>query len=116
MKTSDLDQLFDDNWKQILEITRSKGADYASDTDRLSNFKLQAERLGLTPYQIWAVYANKHWDAINAFVRNNGQLESEPIESRIHDIIVYSFLLLGLIQDQRADDALFAKLLTEAPF
>lgn len=99
MTTPELDQLFEDNWKIIRELTRSKGKDYASDVDRLSNFKLQAERLGMTPYQIWAVYANKHWDAINAFVRNNGQLESEPIESRAHDIIVYTFLLLGLIQD-----------------
>jgi hypothetical protein len=100
MTTNELNKLFDENWKLILELTRSKGADYASDLDRLSNFKDNARKLGMTQYQIWGVYANKHWDAINAFIKNDGQLESEPIESRIHDIIVYSLLLLGLIQDK----------------
>ena len=104
MTTPELNQLLEENWAKILELTRSKGADYASDVDRLSNFKLNAERMGLTEYQIWGVYANKHWDAINAFIRNDGQLESEPIESRVHDIIVYSFLLLGLIEDRKKSE------------
>ncbi len=107
MTTNDLDALFDEHFQKITELSRSKGADYASEYDRLSNFKDQAAKLGLTPYQVWAVYANKHWDAINAFVRNNGQLESEPIESRVHDIIVYSFLLLGLIQDKQREEIPF---------
>lgn len=104
MTTPELTQLFEEHLAVIQELTRAKGADYASDADRLSNFKLNGERLGLTEYQIWGVYANKHWDAINAFIRNDGQLESEPIESRVHDIIVYSFLLLGLIKDREAKE------------
>lgn len=103
MTTPQLEQLFSQHWQEIVKLTNSKGKDYASDADRLSNFKDLAEQLGMTPYQIWGVYANKHWLAINAFIRNNGQLESEPIESRVHDIIVYSFLLLGLIQDQNKE-------------
>jgi hypothetical protein len=100
MTTNEFDAMLEENYQEILTLCRTKGADYARDFDRLSNFKDQAAKLGLTPYQVWGVYANKHWDAINSFVRNNGQLESEPIESRVHDIILYSFLLLGLIHDQ----------------
>ena len=58
----------------------------------------------VTPYQVWGIFAGKHVDAINSFIRNNGQVESEPIESRLHDLIVYSFLLLGLIEEQHAED------------
>lgn len=107
MTTNELESIFDETFQTITELSRSKGADYASDADRLSNFKDQAAKLGLTPYQVWAVYANKHWDAINAFVRNNGQLESEPIESRVHDILVYSILLLGLIKDKQREEIPF---------
>jgi hypothetical protein len=103
MTTAELNQLFEKNWAIVQELTRAKGHDYASDVDRLSNFKDNARKLGMTQYQIWGVYANKHWDAVNAFIRNNGQLESEPIEARLHDIIVYSFLLLGLIEDQNKE-------------
>lgn len=101
MNTPQFEQLFSETVADVLTLARSKGKDYSSEYDRLSNFKNQAANLGLTEYQVWAVYANKHWDAINAFVRNDGQLESEPIESRIQDIIVYSILLLGLIQDRK---------------
>lgn len=102
MTYAQFQELFDRHLDEIESLMSTKGHDYTDGKDRLSNFKDQADRLGLTPYQIWAVYANKHWDAINAFVRNNGQLESEPIESRIHDIILYSFLLLGLVADANA--------------
>lgn len=104
MTTKEFDSLLADTLQNTAKLLRDKGADYASDVDRLSNFKDQAAKLGLTPYQVWAVYANKHWDAVNAFVRNNGQVESEPIESRIYDIINYSFLLLGLVQDAASQD------------
>ena len=102
MTYTEFQSLFDKNLEEIKALMNRKGNDYTDGRDRLSNFKEQAKRLGMTPYQVWAVYANKHWDAINAFVRNNGQLESEPIESRIHDIIVYSFLLLGIVQETTA--------------
>jgi hypothetical protein len=100
MTYQEFDVLLETHHEAILGLCGTKGADYSNGEDRLSNFKLQAKSLGLTPYQVWGVYANKHWDAVNTFIRNNGQVESEPIESRIHDIILYSYLLLGLIKDQ----------------
>jgi hypothetical protein len=101
MTAAELDKILIKNQTAVSELMRAKGADYASKEDRLSNFKLQATRLGLTPYQVWGVYANKHWDAIMAFIRNNGQVESEPIESRIYDTIAYLNLMVGLIEDTK---------------
>jgi len=84
------------------EILLTKNADYSNKEDGLSNFKYAAKRLGLTPYQIWAVYAGKHWDAIMAFCRD-GKVESEDITLRIHDLRNYAFLLLGLLEDEAND-------------
>lgn len=98
MTTKQFNKLLEQDIKEIYKLCRTKGKDYARTTDRLSNFKDQAQKLDLTPLQIWGVYANKHWDAVNSFIKN-GQVESEPIESRIHDLILYLFLLHGLINE-----------------
>lgn len=111
MTRTDFTALMERHYQEIQELNRRKGKDYAGDQDALSNFKRTADLNGLTPYQVWGVFANKHWDAINSFIRNNGQVESEPIESRVHDVIVYLFLLLGLIEEQTAkDDAAWQQL------
>jgi len=47
--------------------------------------------------EVWAVYFNKHVDAINTYVST--KQESEPIESRFADIINYCVLGLGLITE-----------------
>lgn len=91
----------DGHYAKIAEINDKKGKDYAGDDDAMANFKQAALQLGVTPYVIWAVYAHKHWSAVMSFCKE-GQVESEPIEGRIHDCILYLFLLLGLIEDAKA--------------
>ena len=88
-------------WRQPSEPPANTTA-YTSDAidDALSNFKDAAYRLGLTPEQVWSVYADKHWQAIMTFC-GKGQVESEPIEGRLRDVILYSFLLLGLIEEEK---------------
>jgi hypothetical protein len=95
----DFDLLAQKHIQNVLDLNRTKGADYATDDDVLVNFKRGGERLGLTSLQVWGTYAGKHIDAIFAFVRNNGKLESEPIGSRIDDLMVYLLLLAGLIDE-----------------
>lgn len=73
----------------------SDNADY--DIGRLKNFYRNAERLGLRPMQVLAVYLNKHLDAIETFFKS-GQLESEPIEGRIQDAINYLLLLYKMVK------------------
>ena len=79
-------------------LLKVKGADYTDGIDRLANFKSGAVAFGLTPMQVWGVFAKKHIDAIFAFVRN-GKVESEPIAERIADAINYLYLLQGLIEE-----------------
>jgi len=89
-----------DLFNKCIDILIKKGKDYAGNEDCLSNFKRNAERLGLTKYQIWAVYWNKHVDSINNAIKSNPnfpQVESEPLESRIIDLINYEIILLALL-------------------
>jgi len=99
--------LTSDEFTQLVAIARNrqdvllqqKGADYTRRSpDRLSNFKRNAEAIGLTPIQVWAVYAGKHWDAIMSFVKS-GKAESESIESRFDDLTNYLYLLEGLLKE-----------------
>lgn len=86
-------------------IYDKKGNDYTrglGDLDRTDNFKKAADNNGVSPFQAWGVYFYKHESALWRFLKE-GQVESEPIEGRIHDIINYSILLLLLIKEQRAN-------------
>lgn len=95
MLRKDFVEMMDAHYAKITEIQRVKGNDYAGNDDALANFKKQADDWGLTPEQVWGVFAGKHWSAIKTFIKE-GDVQSEPIEGRIHDVILYCFLLLGL--------------------
>lgn len=101
MKRDDFNKLRDSVYKDIVAINETKGKDYSGDEDALSNFKVLAQRLGMTPLQVWGVYALKHIAAIESYIKN-GSVESEPIEGRIDDAILYLFLLRGLIEEENA--------------
>jgi hypothetical protein len=74
------------------KILSSKGLDYTRhEEDRLSNFKRSAAAIGLDPLQVWAIFVNKHLDAIMAFIKT-GKAESEAIEGRFDDVINYMYL------------------------
>jgi len=85
-----------------LELLRVKGKAYAGTGDSLANFKRNAERLGLTPYQIWAVYFNKHIDSINNAIQQNPVFpvdESEGLRGRIADARTYLSILMCLLTE-----------------
>jgi hypothetical protein len=103
MNRQQFSEFRDQHYDAIAAINAKKGKDYAGDDDALANFKAAAEAFGMTPFQVWAVYHHKHQSAIDSFIKN-GQVESEPIEGRIHDAILYLFLLLGLIEDEKPAD------------
>lgn len=97
--------LFDKTVEDLRVLGGVKGGEYAKDQDRLHNFTNNAEQLGLSPYDVWAVYAGKHWDAIRNWIiderTNTTRTRSEPIEGRVKDLIMYGFLLLAIIQERR---------------
>ena len=101
MTPDNFNTLFNSVMDEIRRLAILKGGEYAPGADRLSNFKKNAESLGLRPEAVWAVYAGKHWDAIQTFVRDRMtgvvRERAEPIEGRFHDLIVYCILGLALV-------------------
>jgi hypothetical protein len=66
--------------------------------DVLTNFKRIGKRLNLDPLKVWAVYFNKHVDAINTYCDN--RLEAEPIDTRFADALNYLYLGIALIKEE----------------
>lgn len=95
------DQLLEETIKNVRQLGQLKGGEYAGDTDRLANFRRNADRLGLKMEQVWAVYANKHIDAINQYVHDlsTGTTRSrlEGLAGRADDVIVYMTLFKAML-------------------
>ena len=83
-----------------MEVLKAKGASYAGRQDINANFKRIAERLGLTKYQVWAIYWNKHIDSINnAIIRQPEcptSCDGETLYGRVIDLINYEAILVTL--------------------
>lgn len=95
---SDIDEFL----YECFETMRSKGHDYRQgNADLLHNFRTVAGQVGIDPKQVWLTYFYKHYAAMVTYIKENGQSESEPIESRIKDQIVYLLLLYRMIQEEK---------------
>lgn len=90
------EELFETEIKKLLV---GKGKDYGGEIAN-SNFYRAANDLGLSPYQIWYVYFHKHLSSLQRFLER-GRVESEPIESRVDDLITYLFIFKALLVEAR---------------
>lgn len=85
---------------QCLLLLECKGKAYSGEEDANSNFKRNATLLGMTKYQILAVYMNKHLDSINNAIKYNPDMPddaTEGMKGRIQDAINYLAILHTLI-------------------
>lgn len=85
--------------RDLLELCRTKGVEYAGTEDKLANFKKTAVECGLDPMQVLYIFMNKHYNAIQSYVRNK-KVFSEPIVGRIRDCQLYLALLEGLVLEE----------------
>lgn len=98
------DALLDRAVARIKGLAASKGAEYSGDQDRLDNFRRGAARYGLQMEVIWGVYASKHWDSVQTYIRdlNCGRSRpySEPIDGRVDDLLVYLLLFKAMLEER----------------
>jgi hypothetical protein len=99
------DELVKDTFDKIVELGVKKGGEYAGDDDRLANFRRNGEKLGLPMEVIWAVYCNKHIDAVMQYIHDlvsgKERERMEPIEGRVDDIIVYMLLFKAILLERK---------------
>ena len=101
MNLDEFQAFMDTHYSAIKKISSEKGYDYSGQQDALRSFKDRAERIDTSPEKVIITQADKHWNAILTWIRE-GALRSEPIIGRFHDILLYSFLMLALIQDSES--------------
>jgi hypothetical protein len=96
--------LVDASFAEMKKLAQMKGGEYSGDDDRLLNFRRNGANLGLPMETVWAVYAGKHWDAIQQFIkdqRNGKERERlEPIGGRVDDLLVYLLLFKAMLQER----------------
>lgn len=96
------DEDIDATIRTCLEIMKSKGADYTiGSSDRLHNFRTVGEFTGQSMESVWGVYFYKHVSALFAYIK--GKTESEPIEGRVQDCIVYLLLFSKMIAEKKRE-------------
>tara|TARA_R100001460_G_scaffold44151_2_gene80760 strand:- start:8913 stop:9251 length:339 start_codon:yes stop_codon:yes gene_type:complete len=103
-------QEFEENKKYLLdkcqEIMDAKQPEYTQkNIDVLNNFKTTAESIGITPMEVWAVFFNKHIQAILSHAGDPNMHQAEPIDSRYADALNYLFLGFAmLVEDSNKKD------------
>lgn len=89
--------------EECFQTMASKGHDYREghDEDALRNFREDGKSLDVPMWKVWGIFAGKHWKAITTFIKEGGQHESEPIEGRIKDMIVYLLLFYKMVGEMK---------------
>lgn len=90
-------QVFDD---EIMALREAGQKEYAHDVDNaFANFERAGEDLNLDPMHVVWIFAMKHRDGIVAYLRGH-KSQREDVRGRINDLIVYLFILRGMIDEQ----------------
>jgi hypothetical protein len=87
---------------EAADIAYAKGKAYSGDEDSLANFKRNGKVIGLSKYQILAIYMNKHLDSIMNAIKEHPEFpvdNTEGMKGRIQDAINYLSILWCLIQE-----------------
>jgi hypothetical protein len=85
--------------EEVVAMKDTKGKEYAHSEDRFANFNRLASGLGLSNVQIAWVYAMKHKDSIESYIKDAKTYSGETIRGRIVDLITYLTLIGGMIEE-----------------
>jgi hypothetical protein len=105
----DFDDVIEEFNEATVEILQSKGEEYATENDRLMNFRTVGEMAGLEPEEVTVTYLLKHVQRLSKAVREDEYQwdwrhddGSEALKQRVADSINY--LLLLALALEAADD------------
>lgn len=82
-------------------ILGRKAAEYASDNDRLANFKTAADYLGVDSAQACLFFMTKHLVSIRDMVQSDDVYAMESWNEKIGDAINYLVLLKAIIIEEK---------------
>jgi hypothetical protein len=103
MDNNDFNKIVTESIDSIQLVLVNKAKEYASEGDRLVNFKDGARITGLTPEMTLWAYMAKHLASIKKIIddMNKGDLPTnELLDEKIGDAINYLILLKATIKEQ----------------
>ena len=100
MNHRDFSNLWEETVIKSKNILVAKGAEYASDTDRLYNFKQAASLMGITPRQALGGMMVKHIVSVFDLINNEELGHMSVWDEKIGDSINYLILLKALVVEE----------------
>lgn len=89
-------------FNQDIKATSKDGQkEYALSVDAFDNFNRLSVELGISREQVLLVYFSKHRDGVISYIKGH-KSQREPVQGRIKDMIVYLFLLWGMVEENEA--------------
>jgi hypothetical protein len=101
VKAEIFNQVFRDTFDKAARVLLAKADEYASDEDRLHNFKLAKYVMGVdTPEQACWAFLTKHLVSIRDMVNSGEHYSPEIWDEKIGDAINYLILLKALTEEE----------------
>ena len=110
MNVHQFNEIIEARIAETKKLLIEKAKEYASDGDRLHNFKRGAEISGLHPLLCWLGYTTKHLtsviDLIHDVAEGKDSKKVEVWREKVGDCIVYFHLLEALLVEHATDKKL----------
>jgi hypothetical protein len=85
-------------------LLTAKNAEYADSGDILSAFRRLADAQSIPMSSVWFFLAGKHLDVVTQYVKEYregvSRSRTQAVSERVDDIIVYSLLLLVILEEE----------------
>ena len=99
MTTKKMNQLMEQILTEIKKTRESGQKEYAHDTDNVfANFERVASTLDITRETALMTYLLKHIDGVVSYTKGH-KSQREDVRGRLTDIIVYTMLLWGMVDE-----------------
>ncbi len=86
--------------KEIMKLRDAGQKEYAHDSSSpFANFRRAADDVGIDAKKVLWIFAMKHKDGIASYLKGHTS-QREDVRGRINDLIVYMFLLRGMIDEE----------------
>ena len=99
MQSSEFNKHLEKMQQITVETLKAKAAEYATDGDRLHNFKVAAAVQGITPMQALGGMMAKHTVSVYDMIGTEYDYPVALWEEKIKDSINYLFLLWAMVQE-----------------
>lgn len=101
MRASDFNRILKGQLQKVSDILGTKASEYASDVDRLQNFKTAAALKHISPREALGGMMVKHTVSIYDMIDSGKDYPIELWDEKITDHINYLILLKAIVVDER---------------